>query len=128
MGRSALGGPGTHTRDPIHADMSDISGRRAVAGRKADIGTKIGAGESLEQFGSTTLRDAGGAVDDQVLIQAYGIALLRFDGERHPAIVADITHFAVLRKMACHDLVPVQTYPYHGHLRTAVRVQGHKVR
>ncbi len=41
---SALCGPGTHTRDPVHPDMSDVSGRRVVHGRKADIGTKIGAG------------------------------------------------------------------------------------
>ena len=32
--------------------------------READIGTKIGAGESLEQFGSTSLGNAGSAIDD----------------------------------------------------------------
>ena len=48
---SALRGPGTHTRDPIHPDVSDIAGRRAVHRRKADIGTKVGARESLEKVG-----------------------------------------------------------------------------
>ena len=120
--------PGAYTGDPIHRDVGDISGRWAVHGRKADIGTKIAAGESLEKFGSASLGDAGGAVDDQVLVQADGVALVGFDGQRHPAVVADIAHLAVLRKVARHDLIPVQAHPYETHLGTAVRVQGHKVR
>ena len=45
---SALRGPGTHTRDPIHPDVGDVPGRWVVHRREADIGTEIGAGESLE--------------------------------------------------------------------------------
>jgi hypothetical protein len=55
---SALRGPGPHTGDPIHRDVSDISARWAVHGRKADIRAKIGAGEALEKFGCTSLGDA----------------------------------------------------------------------
>ena len=67
---SALRGPGTHTRDPIHPDVSDIAGRRAVHRRKADIGTKVGARESLEKVGRTSLGNAGSTVDDKVFVQA----------------------------------------------------------
>jgi hypothetical protein len=125
---SALRGPGTHTRDPIHPDVSDIPGRRAVHGRKADIGTKIGAREPLEKFGRTSLGDAGSAIDDEVFVQAHGVARVGFEGERDTAVVADIAHLAVLGKVARHDLVPVQAHPYDAHLRAAVGVQGHKVR
>ena len=114
--------------DPIHRDVGDIPGRRAVHGREADIGTKIGAGESLEKFGGASLGDAGSAVDDKVFVQAHGVALVGFDGQRDPAVVADVAHLAVLGKVARHDLVPVQAHPYDAHLGTAVRVQGHKVR
>ena len=119
--------PGTHARDPLHPDVSDIARRWAVHGRKADIGTKIGAGEPLEKFGRTSFGDAGSAVDDEVFVQAHGVALVGFEGERDTAVVADIAHLAVLGKVARHDLVPVQTHPYHAHLGAAVRVQGHKV-
>jgi acyl-CoA synthetase (AMP-forming)/AMP-acid ligase II len=104
---STLRGPGTHTRDPIHPDVGDVPGRRVVHWRKADIGTKIGAGESLEEFGSTSLGDAGSAVDDQVFVQAHGVTRVGLDGQRDPAVVADIAYLAVLGEVARHDLVPV---------------------
>ncbi len=50
-----------------------------------------------------------------------------FDRQRDPAVVADVAHLAVLRKVGRHDLVAVETDPYHCYLRTAVRVQGHEV-
>ena len=47
--------PGAYTGDPIHRDVGDISGRWAVHGREADMGTKIAAGEPLEKFGRAAL-------------------------------------------------------------------------
>src|SRR5580658_205207 len=125
---SALHGPGTHTRDPIDPDMGDVPGRRVVHRREADVGTKIGAGESLEESGGTSLGDAGSAVDDQVFVQAHGVTRVGLDGQRDPAVVADIAYLAVLGEVARHDLVPVQAHPYDADLWAAVRVQGHKVR
>lgn len=58
---SALRGPGTRTRDPVRLDVGDVPGRWVVHRREADIGTKIGAGEPLEEFGRTFLGDAGPA-------------------------------------------------------------------
>ena len=104
---SALRGPWTHTRDPIHPDVGDVPGRWVVHRREADIGTKIAAGESLEQFGSTSLGNAGSAIDDKVFVQAHGVTRVGLDGQRDPAVVADVTYLAVLGKVARHDLVPV---------------------
>ena len=59
--------------------MRDISGRWAVRGREADIGTKIGAGQPLEKFGRAALGDAGSAVDDKVFVQADSVTLVGFD-------------------------------------------------
>jgi hypothetical protein len=61
---------------------------------ESDIEAKIGAGEPLEKFGDTSLGDAGSAIDDQVLVQAHGVALVGFEGERDTAVVADIAHLA----------------------------------
>ena len=67
--------PGAHTRDPIHRDVLDISGRWAVRGREADIGAKIGAGEPLEKFGRASFGDAGGAVDDRYSFRPIALRL-----------------------------------------------------
>src|SRR5262249_26568332 len=75
-----------------------------------------------------SLGDVGGAVDDQVLVQAHCVALAGFDGQRDAAVGADIAHLAVLGKVACHDLIAVETDPDDAHLRAAVAVQGHQVR
>jgi hypothetical protein len=47
--------------------------------------------------------------------------------EGDAAVLADIAHLTVLGKMGGHDLVAIKTDPHHGHLGTAVRVQGHQV-
>src|ERR1051326_6276396 len=104
---SALRGPGAYARDPIHADVGDVPGRRVLHWREADVGTKVGAGESLEEVGGTSFGDAGSAVDDQVFVQAHGVARVGLDRQRNPAVVADIAYLAVLGEVACHDLVPV---------------------
>jgi hypothetical protein len=56
----------------------------------------------------------GSAVDDKVLVQADGVALVGFNGEGDTAVVADIAYLAVLEKVARHDIVPVQAHPYDG--------------
>ena len=81
-------------------------------GGKRTSGTKIDAGESLEKFGRSSLRDAGSAVDDKVLVQAHGVALVGFEGERDTAVVADIAHLAVLGKVARHS-TPNPSRPTH---------------
>jgi hypothetical protein len=84
--------------------------------------------EVLQKLGSSSLGDAGSAVDDQVFIQAHCVARAGFDGQRDTTVVADIAHLAVLGQVASHDLIAVETDPDDAHLRAAVRVQGHQVR
>src|SRR6266568_3968908 len=119
--------PGARACHPVHADAGDVSGWRVVHRREADAGAEVAVGEFLEQLGSAAFGDARSAVNDQVLVQAHGVAYLGFDREHHPAVVTDIAHLTVLEKMSGHDLIAVETDPDHGHLRAAVGVQGHKV-
>src|ERR1700756_5020630 len=61
-------GPGAYARDPLHGDVGDVAGRRVVHGREADVRAEVGTGEFLEELGGASLGDAGGAVDDEVLV------------------------------------------------------------
>src|SRR5262249_28866778 len=108
---SVLRRPGTHTRDPLHPDVSNEPGRRVVHGREADTSTEVGVSEFLQKLGGASLGDAGSAVDDEVLVQADGGAVAGFDGERDTAVVADVAHLAMLGKVTCHELVAVETDP-----------------
>jgi hypothetical protein len=107
--------------------VGDISRRGVIHGGKADLGAKVGVSEVLKEFGSSSLGNPGCAIDDEVLVQAHGVTVGGFDGEGDPAVVADISHLAVLRKMGRYDLVAVKTGPDHGYLGAAVWVQGHQV-
>jgi len=108
--------------------VGDEPWRRVVHGREADTGAKVGVSEFLEKLSGSALGDAGSAVYDQVLVQAHGVACAGFDGQRDPAVVTDVAYLAVLGKVACHDLIAVQTHPDDAHLGAAVGVQGHQVR
>src|SRR6516225_8066940 len=81
--------PGSHPGDPVHADVGDVARRRVVHGREADIGPEVGMSEFLEKLSGSSLGDPGGAVDDQVFVQAHGVALVGFDRQRDAAVVAD---------------------------------------
>src|SRR5689334_24888564 len=96
--------PGAHAGDPVHPDVGDEPWRRMVHRREAHTGTEIGVSESLEKLRGSSLGDAGSAVDDQVFVQAHGVALVGFDGQRNPAVAADVAYLAMLGKMPCHDL------------------------
>jgi hypothetical protein len=49
--------------------------------REDDVGPEIGVGEALEDFGGTSLGDAGGAVHDEVLEQPPRVCDGRRDRE-----------------------------------------------
>jgi len=83
--------------------------------------------ELLKELGSSSLGNARRAIDDEVLDKAHGVTRAGFDREGDAAVVADIAHLAVLGKMCGHDLVAIKTDPHHGHLGTAIGVQGHQV-
>jgi hypothetical protein len=87
-------GPGAYAADPVHGDVGDVAGRRVVHRGETDAGAEVRAGELLEQLCGASLGDAGGAVDDEVLVQARGVALAGLDGERDAAVVADIAYLA----------------------------------
>src|SRR5690242_4105284 len=120
--------PGSHPGDPVHADVGDVARRRVVYGREAGIRPEIGTSEFLEKLSGSSLGDAGSAVDDQVFVQAHGVALAGLDGQRDAAVAADVAHLAVLGKVGRHDLIAVETDPDDAHLGAAVPVQGHQVR
>jgi len=79
-------------------------------GGKRTPGPEVGVSEFLQKLRGPSLGDAGSAVDDQVLVQAHGVALVGFDGQRDPGVVADVAYLAVLGKMPCHDLIAVQAH------------------
>jgi hypothetical protein len=108
--------------------VGDVAGRRVVHRREADTWAEVGAGEFLQELWGASFGDAGGAVDDEVLIQAGGVALAGLDRERDPAVVADVAQLAVVGKVAGHYLVAVEADPHDGHLGAAVWVQSHQVR
>jgi hypothetical protein len=70
-----------------------------VHGRETDSGAKVGVSEFLEKLRGSSLGDAGSAVDDEVFVQAHGVARAGFDGQRDPGVVADVAYLAVLGKM-----------------------------
>ena len=43
------------------------------------IRTEIGMSEALKKFGSPSLGNPGRAIDDKVLVKAYGVTCLCFD-------------------------------------------------
>jgi hypothetical protein len=119
-------GPGVQAAASTVWQILKNAGIHPAPRRKADIGTKVGARESLEKVGRTFLRNAGSAVDDEVFVQAHGVALVGFDGESDTAVVADVAHLAMLGKMARHDLVAVQALwvPKLCHLMRPGRIRG----
>src|SRR6266536_373909 len=124
---SVLLGPRSHASNAVHRDVSDVSGWRVIHRREADLRTEVGVSELLKEFGSSSLGNARRAIYDEVLVEAHGVTRVGFDREGDAAVVADIAHLAMLGKMGGHDLVAIKTGPYHGHLGTAVGVQGHQV-
>jgi hypothetical protein len=97
---SMLGRPGAHTGDAVHPDVGDESWRRVVHGRKADTGAEISVSEFLEKFCGASLGNARSAIDDEVFVQACGVALAGFDGECDTAVVA------MLRTLRCSGRWP----------------------
>jgi hypothetical protein len=83
--------------------------------------------ELLKESGCSSLGNARRAIDDEVLLKAHSVMRAGFDRESDAVVVADIAHLAMLGKMGGHDLVAIKADPHHGHLGTAVGIQGHQL-
>ena len=119
--------PRARRRRPGRPRCGDEPGRRVGHGRELHAWAQVHLGEALEELRRPTLGDAGGAVDDEVLVEPHGVALVSLDGERDPRVTPDVADLLVLVQVGAHDLVAVEAHPHQAHLGAAVRPQGHEV-
>src|SRR4051812_20069999 len=64
-------GPGADAGDAVGRDVDDVAGGRVVHRRELDARPEVDLGEPLEQLGRAAALEAGGAADDQVVVQAH---------------------------------------------------------
>jgi hypothetical protein len=59
--------------------VGDVSSRGVIHRGEANLRTKVGVSEVLKEFGSSSLGNPGRAIDDEVLVKAYGVTVGGFD-------------------------------------------------
>src|ERR671918_1208691 len=114
--RSGARGPGADTADPFRSDVDDVAGWRVGEGRELHAPAEVGRRQPLEQLGTTALAEPGGAVHDEVVIQAGVATALGLDRQHHPGVACDVVELAPLAEVRAHDLVTLQPDPHGAEL------------
>jgi len=82
---------------------------------------------SPEQLRRSAFFHSPAAVHHEVLAEADPVERWRLDRHAHARVALDVAQLAVVREMAAHDLVAIDSDPHHAHLRAAIRIDGDQV-
>ena len=98
----------------------DVAHRR---GRKVSLRPQINFREALQQRHRSAFGDASVAVSNSIFAHPLSAGLITEKGQRDSRITPDVLDLVMHRQMADHELLPFNSDPHHGDLRTAVPIE-----